>query len=254
LQHGETDVGFRLDPRIITLLLAMPTQTYSAYWTARASLLSILLSTSESDDITLRFTLDNGSVRSLDCHYVAGGGLATSEEANSRLQKIPLMFSAGDPTFYNPTSTTATWTIASIAGLIFPITFPIIFGSDTIDVSETITYTGTWISYPVFTLTGPMSYAQIRNTSTSEKLMLNYAIPAGRTVTIDLGFSAKTIKDNTGLNLISYLSDDSDLATFHLAPAPEVAGGINVLTINAGSGIVGITQIEMTYYNRYIGI
>lgn len=253
LQHGETDVGFRLDPRTLTLALAMPAMTYSTYWDMRAALCSIVLSTSEADALTLRFTLDNGNVRSIDCHYVGGISMATSEEALARLQKIPAMFSAGDPTFYDPTAGVLTWTIADYGGLLFSTIFPIVFGSTSISVADSVTYTGTWISYPTFTLTGPMDNPQIVNVSTNERINLAYSIPAGTVVTIDLSFAAKTIKDQTGLNLIGYLTSDSDLATFHLAPAPEVAGGINVINVSA-TGATAATAIQMTYYNRYIGI
>ena len=257
LQHGETDVGFRLDPRLITLLLAMPAQTYSAYWTARANLLSILLSTSESDDITLRFTLDNGSVRSLDCHYVAGGGLATSEEAKSRLQKIPLVFNAGDPTFYDPTINTEIWTLAISSDLIVghPVTLltkftiPFILGSGTISASTSVIYTGTWFSYPVITLTGPMNWPIVENQTTDEFLRYQAGIAAGQTVTIDTSFAAKTVKDNTGANLISNLSDDSDLATFHIRN-----NATNVINVSATGLVAGQSNISMQYYTRYVGI
>jgi hypothetical protein len=117
-----------------------------------------------------------------------------------------------------------------------------------------ITYLGTWLTYPTIIITGPLNDAVITNQETGEKIQLDYNIPAGRIVTIDLAYGVKTIKDDLGVNLIGVLSADSDLATFHIAPDPEVANGLNHISITGTGESIGTTQIEIQFYTRYIGI
>jgi hypothetical protein len=82
---------------------------------------------------------------------------------------------------------------------------------------------------------------------------LDYAIPVGRTVTIDLKPGAKQVYDDLGTNLIGCVTTDSDLSTFHLAPAPEVAGGINQMHF-LGSGLTADSQVTFQYFDRYLGL
>jgi hypothetical protein len=117
-----------------------------------------------------------------------------------------------------------------------------------------IAYLGTWLTYPTIIITGPLNDAVITNQETGEKIQFDYHIPAGRIVTIDLAYGVKTITDDLGTNLIGVLSSDSDLATFHIAPDPEVAGGLNHIAITGTGESIGTTQIEIQFYTRYIGI
>ncbi len=117
-----------------------------------------------------------------------------------------------------------------------------------------IPYIGTWPTLPKIIITGPLNNAVITNTETGEKLELDYNIPSGRIVTIDLAYGVKTIKDDLGTNLIGTLSSDSDLATFHIAPDPEVLDGVNHISIVGTGESIGTTQVEIQFYTRYIGI
>jgi hypothetical protein len=117
-----------------------------------------------------------------------------------------------------------------------------------------IPYIGTWLSYPKIIITGPLNDAVITHQETGEKLQLDYNIPAGRIVTIDLAYGEKTVKDDLGVNLIGVLTSDSDLATFHIAPDPEVAGGLNHISVVGAGESIGTTQVEVQFYNRYFGI
>jgi hypothetical protein len=122
------------------------------------------------------------------------------------------------------------------------------------DNVQAIAYLGTWLTYPKIIITGPLNDAVITNQETGEKIELDYNIPAGRIVTIDLAYGVKTITDDLGVNLIGVLSADSDLATFHIAPDPEVTNGLNHIAITGTGESIGTTQIEIQFYTRYIGI
>jgi hypothetical protein len=53
--------------------------------------------------------------------------------------------------------------------------------------------------------------------------------------------------------LIGTVTTSSDLTTFHIAPDPEVPGGINSFTVSA-SGADANSRILLEYYIRYIGL
>jgi hypothetical protein len=159
---------------------------------------------------------------------------------------------AYDPVAFDPAEVTATFTITLDAGLIFPITFPITFGAGEVDDTLAITYPGTWLSFPIFTIVGPIQTPRIDNNTTGEKIEFTIDIAPGRTVTIDLTENAKTVVDDLGNNLIGGITSDSDLATFHLAPDPEAAGGVNTLRLR-GDNPTGSTDVSLAYFNRYFG-
>jgi hypothetical protein len=49
------------------------------------------------------------------------------------------------------------------------------------------------------------------------------------------------------------LTSDSDLASFHIAPDPEVENGDNVIVLEGTATDAG-TAVRIKYYDRYIGI
>jgi hypothetical protein len=78
-------------------------------------------------------------------------------------------------------------------------------------------------------------------------------IGAGEWYELDLRYGYKTVLDNSGANVVSDLSSDSDLATWHLATDPEAAGGINSITVT-GSAVTEATSVHLVWFERYLGI
>jgi len=85
------------------------------------------------------------------------------------------------------------------------------------------------------------------------KIELDYTIPAGRTVTIDCRPGYKTIENDLGVSLESYLTDDSAFTTWRMLPDPLATDGINLIWIFMGS-ITNATTIVANWYDRYSGI
>lgn len=120
------------------------------------------------------------------------------------------------------------------------------------DIAESVTYTGDWRDYPVVRIYGPISSPVLTNSTTGEKLdFTGYTIGSADYYEIDLRYGYKTVKNSAGDNKLAQLSQDSDLATFHLAPASEVPDGVNVFTL-AGSAGGATTLARVVYYNRYM--
>jgi len=259
LQHGETPLDFRLGPRIISFVFTQNGGCRTEYWSLRSALIDAIRpnrKTATQFPGTLRKILPDGTIRDLYVLIESGPVFVGSKEGewDEFSIKEALRFIAHDPLFFNPVVKSYTFILTINQSLVFPITFPIDFSSDSIDVTTNITYSGTWETYPIITVEGPLNGFIIENESTDERIFLNYNIPAGTTITIDLNYGVKTVVDNTGTNLIGSISSDSDLATFHIAPNPEVAGGINTLSIYGSNAALGVTDITVKWYDKYIGI
>lgn len=260
-QHGETVRAYFLRPRIISLRVRNNFCSRTEFWRGRASLLDVLRP-NRGVNGTLRRILSDGTVRDITCIIQDGPNFnprrtdAWDEWAFDEM----LRFVCFNPVWYNPTLQTTTWIQAICGefpydfpislvcpGLIFPITFPIVFdvfgGEDII----TVDYLGNWEEYPSFVITGPFQSIKITNLTTNEVIQLLYTINEGQSVNIDLSYGIKTIALNDGTNLLAYLTPESDLATFHLAP-----GGNQIELVGYGSGTN--SSVVMNYYNRFIGI
>jgi hypothetical protein len=162
---------------------------------------------------------------------------------------------AADPTFYDPTALGYTFGVnAGTLGWAYPITFPEGFGSSTVNQTRAITYNGTWRTYPVVLIKGPITNPVITNTTTGDKLdFTGTTVNSGTTYTIDCRPGVKSVLDQAGASQIAALTDDSDLATFSLEADPEAPGGINTITVT-GSAANATTEVYLQYYERYIGI
>lgn len=258
-QHGETPIDFFLQPRVIQFQFRAQACTREKYYTLRNSVLDMLRPSRQNLNTfvpgTLRKVLADGRTRDISVFVDSGPTYAWSNENWDEWGSInTLRFIAFDPTFFDPTSASASFTFTPITNLVFPITFPIAFGTTVINNTVSITYTGTWMVYPTIVLVGPLAGITITNETIDEMIRFNYSIPAGRTVTMDLAYGAKTVEDDLGNNLIGSISSDSDLATFHIAPDPEAPGGVNVIRALGAGTLAGATQITLEYYTRYIGI
>ncbi len=259
-QDGVTPLGFQFEPRIIQLLHRRNGGNRDEYWDNRSDIINLLRPNRQvgTTFITgvLRKILPDNTKRDLDVFIF--DSLAFEGTVQERWDEFSyteaIQFIAHNPMFYNPEERLEEITLPTYGDeLAFPITFPILFSSDATVPIHSITYTGTYKAFPVIYLTGPMEDVNIRNITTDEKLQLEYTIPANSTVVIDLGFGNKTVVDDLGVNRIGSLTTDSDLGSFHLAPDPEAAGGVNELGLNL-RGTDANSLIVFKWFTRYIGI
>ncbi len=259
-QHGATVKDFFLAPRVIQLLIRQEFCDRLDWWDGRSALLDILrpnrqtIATATQPGI-LEFCLPDGSIRQIESVITEGPRFEPRQLGRwdeNAFQEV-LRFISYNPVFFDPTRVDASFTILLDAELVFPITFPIRFGGGHLISTLNINYTGTWESFPTIVITGPLEDAVIRNLTTGEILRFNIDISPGQIVTIALPYGAKTVTDNFGANLIGNLTPESDLATFHIAPDPEAANGVNVLTLT-GKQPTGATDVELQYFTRFFGI
>lgn len=260
-QHGETALNYSLNPRVVTMVHRKQACSRQAFWAARQDLENHIrpnrqLVWGAYEPCQLVKVLPDNTRWVLDVYFTGGAEFRARREWDEWSAEDAIRFTAYDPTFraYDVTEVELDLIVAG-SELCFPICFPICFqAEDTIDDSEVVSYMGTWQSFPVIELDGPIENPIITNEDTGEKIEMSYAIPAGITVTIDCRAARKTVVDSDNTNLIGTLTEDSDLGTFHLAPDPESPNGQNTISIFGIDAAAGLTEMRLSYYCRMIAI
>lgn len=259
LQDGSTLRGFRLRPRTLIYLVRWQGCSREQYQAMRAALMNVVRPNQASPYgtlalLTLRKRTYPSTIRAIDVAIADGPGFQPVSGWDGFGFTETLRFTAFDPTWYNPVSATVSIIPSTSDNLVFPFTFPFVFGSGVISSSTTIAYPGTWPTFPTITIDGPVAGPSITNVTTGEDLVLSsYTVAAGERVTFDLRYGVKSITNNFGVNLGGYISATSDLATFHLEPSPGAPSGNNQISF-AGNGATGATAFGISYYARYYGV
>lgn len=256
LQHGETDIGYRLDPRMVTLVLVSSGESLAAADTHRDTLARIF-APRLTTPVKLRYTRDDAAVRELACRVSGIVDMPIGEfDRIGVMQRVGVQLVAADPNWYDPDPQQMSMALASISsGLAVPVEVPLLVESGSGgDGRIQIEYTGTFDEFPIITLVGPIEDALIVNETTGDELFFDgYTITAGTSVTIDLRYGYKTVTKNDGTNLIDKLTSGSDLATWRLASILETGDGVNVIRLS-GASLTDASQVSMIYHTRYISL
>ena len=252
LQQGDSDVDFRLDPRVLQLPFIITATSITEHYAIRDKLLAIF---SPSNVVgTLTITRPDGTQRAIATKILGGLSLDVDSKSGYSVKTIVQM-RADDPTWYNPVQNIIAGTPA-ILGTPTPIPrlYPVSYGAGgTISVNTAVAYTGTWNSYPNIVAVGPLNSLIIQNTSTGDSITLIANIAALTTYTFDLRYGFKTVVDQLGANQLANISATSNLATFNLAPMPQVIVGVNTILITATGG-TSTSAVTLTYNDRFIGV
>ena len=270
-QQGDTDLGYRMDPRFVDLMWAIRGQDIEDYRDIRERMMIVF---QPRDDDTVQLIFDFASrTRALDVNLE---GELLWRDRIERTELVSGVFKASDPRLYDPELHTVLFSIAAGGGSVagWPVAWPIpwAIGADTLDMAVAINYAGGSRigarEYPVIRVFGPITNPIVTNETTGEIIDLSdggglVLSDATEWVEIDLASpprrDAKTILDQDGNSADQYLTTDSDLATWHLAPAGEklpagnYCDGANTIRVT-GSGVTSQTLITMRYYDRYLAV
>ena len=156
-QDGSTDVGYRLDARLINVLIQITGASLSATDGHRDTL-SNIFNPRGSTPVYLRCTRDDGAIRQIDCYVT--GMLDMPAELGQRdmaAQRVGVQLKAPNPIWYNPTNvstqlvpnSTPLWYTAG--GLIDP--------SSVLAFGTAITSGTTWAGGTVSTLGSGLPYS-----------------------------------------------------------------------------------------------
>lgn len=244
LQHGDSDVDFRLDPRIIQLPIVVKASTLDSGYTARQALMKIF--TPSNGGGTLRVKTDSYD-RSIDVKVLGGLDFNVEPGAGYHIRTVAQL-RAADPTWYDPTPVSGGSTPA-VEGTptTVPLLVPWTVGASSINSTINTTNVGTWQSYPIITAVGPITDLVITNTTTGDVVAVDGTIANGDTWVFDLRYGRKTVVNQDDVNKIAYITADSSLATFAL----EL--GANAITVTAASPGAA-SSVSIVYYTRYVGV
>lgn len=254
-QDGETFLDYTYGRRTVSLEInfnVTDDTSRTAYWDVRAGLHN-LLRHNRGGVMTYTLLRADGTKRALKVLPNPGMTLPASPD-NWELRE-PVQFVAFNPTWFDPDTTDLTMSGAVGANLVFPIIFPILFGpSGVVFTSGSITYVGTYRSYPTFTLTGPYDWVNIENQATTVSIGLSVPIGANETRVITLEPGSLSIVDGSGANKFAELAPNSDLINFNIRPDPLVADGIQEITVQMQGGSAGVSGAQLSYNTRYLAI
>jgi hypothetical protein len=249
-QEGDSDIDFRLDPRIISLPIVVPVSTIDDHFSYRNALLDIFKP--GNDTSTLEVNYGNGSdVRYIDVKILSSLTMDTdSKDFNIR---GVIQLRADDPTWYdnNAYETPLTSPILGTPTP-YPKPYEVPYGSAGIGGITTVNNIGTWINYPVLTAVGPLTDLTITD-GLGHVISFDTTIPAGTYVSINLKYGAKTVIDQDGVNRFAWLDINSDLINWAIYPSPYVVGGSNTISVSA-TGTDGASSVTMNWTPRYIGV
>lgn len=267
-QRGETDIGYTLAARFVTLGWVVTGASLSDYYAKRRFLTGAFMPLDDSA-VRVVFTFDDGRVRAVEGFLEGEVELASS--GRTRLsQRAGAVLKCGDPRLFDPTQKTASFApLADVEGWEVPWEIPWAIAPSSAVGSFEIDYADgdetAAPEFPVITITGPIDSPRVANETTGQVIELDgLSVAAGQTIVIDLkrgiyGDEAPTVRTGAGVAVDRYLTTDSDINGWHLAPAgePLVGGGystgVNVIALG-GSGGNEDTEIEIAYYDRYLGL
>jgi hypothetical protein len=249
-QHGQSLSQALLEPRVVSLKLHLQCSSETQLGIER-DMISKMLS-QVNTPIYLDVGLPDGTTRRLDVHYYDGMTSPRTAGDPDYSATDVLQLIADDPIAYDPTPYVLRFDITGGgSAFLIPTPVPVLIGAAEINENFIVHYYGTWASYPIIRVTGPIDDLVIYNDSTNEKLdFTGTDISDGEYLEIDLRYGYKTVTDNLAADRTDALTIDSDLATFHLAPHPEVDSGSNDMRVT-GDNITGATMVTITYYVRY---
>lgn len=252
-QHGITIRDYRLIERVITLTPLNPGCRRQDRWDSLAEL-SNIVRLNRGGQGRLLVILPDFTEREIFVRILEGPSNSASRTSDTIIGDMQeqLRFVAEYPVWRNPLINQVVFEVNPVDACL-EICLPFCIAGGTINTSISITYPGTWLSYPTITITGPINTPSITNVTTNETILIQKNIASGETVTITLGPQVDSIVNNFGENLIGFVDNPNDLATFHIEVDPIAPGGVNDILV-IGSGGDANTGVNFSYYDYYLGV
>ena len=288
-QNGDTDIGHRVDSRTINLAWGVagisPAYPMMALEEARQALFSVFRPR-DYDPVKILFVTPGGQRRQIDVNLQNEFDHSSGSYEGVYSQRLVAQLVAGDSRFYDPTARSLSFDLSALSGgwnieengEVTSLGWSIgengeatsdgwQIGVGALGVTQVLSYGDgsplPAIEYPTIVLTGPLVNPIIQNVTTGEKLDFTASggliIPTGGTVTIDLRIGEKTIINDSGVFVDQYLSNDSDLSSWHLSFDTELlfdgsrSDGNNTLRVTGADATLA-TSVVVIWFNRYIGI
>jgi len=258
-QHGQTLNQALLSARMITMRLGLISPSGDEALGSIRERMHWLFNA-----INERSYLDcyrpDGTVRRFDCYYHSGlTGKRTAVDPYGHQYEV-LQLVCDDPLPYE-------WPLGLLEfempggyyysgdGMMVATPVETLFGPSAITEQRALVYQGSWEDYPVIRFTGPMRSPYVANLTTGEILAFedDAVINEGVWWEVDCRYGYKYVIDSAGQIRTGFLSDDSDLATFHIAPHPKAEGGSNLIQV-AALNCRPSSKITIQYITYWFGV
>lgn len=248
LQHGDTDRGYRLDPRMVILFIGVKGSTVDDFHLNKRELERVFMPRNAHGILK---AVSAGETRYLDCHVVAW----QEGQRSGTYQEFGVGLKGNNPLWYDPVLRVMNFNVGGGGDRMeVPTVIPMTVGTSVLDMSTSITYSGTARTFPVILIEGPITNPIVTHVEKGWKLdFTGIVLGAGESIEVDTRYEAKTIVDELGNVQMSWLSDDSDLAEFAILNAPDVPAGVNTIHVE-GTGVDAGTNISVSYYRKYIAV
>lgn len=248
LQNGVTDLGYQQTAGMLYAEIHIHGATKAATDGHRDTLAGILRPRANTP-IKVRVTRDDGEVRQIDTYLVGNADFpAARGQRFGGGQIVLVQLKAPNPTWYDPTLVNVGFesVAGGTEGWQIPAEVPWVQQSgDIIDTTETVNYGGTAPVYPEIVITGPCDDPVITNNTTNETLEFVGSLLNGETWTVQISEDSADVLDDNGDSALQYLTEASDLGTFHLEP------GDNEIVVQILSGATTATRVSLRYYERH---
>lgn len=256
-QDGTTHLGQSLGPRFLDVILHLRGCDRQDLWNKRRDVLNLL--NPQLGDLIFRVNFrDNTKLELTPVRYDSVFEMGTDGQRGSTAQAVAMRLVSNNPTWRDPDLKTASPVLTDENELIFPITFgaggDLVFGTTKTSGTFTAITLGDWPTFPTIQMLGPLNNPEILNTTTGEKIGLQYPIADGELVEITLEYGTKGVVNDSGDNLNSYLTEDSNFSTFHLDPDPVATGGVNNFEVSATFLGAAPGTFTITWYDRFLAV
>jgi len=149
------------------------------------------------------------------------------------------IFYCPDPRFYDNTQQSASLVGTNYLGRLYNRTYPLTFGGGA--AGTTITNTGWANTYPIITITGPITNAIVGNSTQGNYITIQGTYANTDTIIVDLGQRLVTLNGASARNLVAGGSN-----WFYAQP------GANQFYLAGTGTLAGTTSATITWYNSYI--
>lgn len=148
-------------------------------------------------------------------------------------------FFAPDPRYYDDPSTTSSLIPTVALGRTYDRTYNLVYGGGS--AGTTVYNTGNTTTYPLVTITGPITNPTIANGTTGEYITVNTTLTASDTMIIDLYEKTITVNGSSARNLLA-----GNSKWFGCAP------GNTTISFTGSGYTIGTTVATMTYSPAYV--
>ena len=148
-------------------------------------------------------------------------------------------FYCPDPRFYDNTQQSASLIGTNYLGRLYNRIYPLTYGGGA--AGTTITNTGWANTYPIITITGPITNAIVGNSTQGNYITIQGTYANTDTIIVDLGQRLVTLNGASARNLVAGGSN-----WFYAQP------GANQFYLAGTGTLAGTTSATITWYNSYI--